>query len=155
MDLIRLLSNDTFIGFFNAIAAIGYVYVVIYGLRMAKNECSCAKSWKQDFLYYSSVVLAMASMLVVFVCARGDYGKFLLKYPNVDTVLFITSITYVVIGWLHIRELEKEKCTCSDGLHLIMVYVIKLIIGLLLSYGIFVGIVIVIAWASLRFIKNK
>lgn len=140
------------IGFLNAIAAIGYVSVATYILKVRQSSCECARDWKQDFISIASVFLGIIAFYIAFICASGHHKAIFSKYPHLNTIVAVASAIYVVISFLYIKYLNKVDCVCSKDIQVILINIMYFVNGILLTYGLLTMILLFGGAATLYFL---
>lgn len=139
------------LGFFNAITCIAYAYLALYINKINTVEsCNCSQNLEQKVLYISAIILAVTKLVWTFMIAKGKY----VSNPVLKTVSVSITAVFIVSSYLYIKKL-KEKCDCSNDMHIIFFYIIQFINGLIVTYGLFVIIFVIIGVTAIGYKFRK
>lgn len=141
------------IGFMNAIATIGYVYVATYVFKVKTEECDCARDWRQNFILGFSTLAVVFGMWIMYLCATNKYNKVL--KPWMGNAVFLCSLVFLYVSYTYISVLKEKECSCSKDLHVILITLLQFLNGLIVSYGITFFIFLVAAAYVIKKISLK
>jgi len=138
------------IGFLNAIATLGYAYVATYIYKVKKTDCTCASDWRQTVMSVYSSFSVVLGVVVLFMCAKGTYLQFRKRLPYFEPVIGLFTLFYLLTSYSYLGILDARQCQCSKDLIIILVYIIKYLNGLLVTYGVTFIVFTIIAAFVLR-----
>lgn len=138
------------VGFLNAVATLGYAYVVTYIYKVKKSNCTCASDWRQTAMSLYSSIAVVLGLSVLFMCANGTYLQFRKRLPYFEPVVGLSTLAYLLVSYSYLGILDERQCQCSKDLIIILVYIIKYLNGLLVTYGISFIVFTVVAALILR-----
>lgn len=142
-------------GILNAFATVGYVYIATY-LSQAKNDdCLCASGRIQDAIMIASIVFGIISFSVTYAIASGNYDKILNRFKYGEELWIFASLIYIVVSFIYTYRLSQEGCTCAEDSHFITMRILFVLIGLLVTYGVFIITLLIVGGAAAYFVLDK
>lgn len=141
------------IGFLNAIATLGYVYVATYVFKVKTEECYCAKDWRQDFILGFSTLAVVFGVWIMYLCATNKYNRVL--QPWMGNTVFLCSLAFLYVSYTYISVLKEKECSCSKDLHVVLITLLQFLNGLIVSYGITFFIFLVAAAYVIKKVSFK
>lgn len=118
----KLLSYSELEGVYklaSIITIILFMYLLTFVYKLESTGCTCALDWRRNYIVFYcfyAIILAVAhffthtSILVAFA-----------------PVTFALGLLFVVFTLQYVHRLKREKCTCSDQIGRVILYLVAAI----------------------------
>jgi len=118
-------------------------------IMMEKGHCECSNNWKRTFIkvYIISMICFIFITCIFYLAQYMNYFTELTsKYENILNILkyfvLVAEIIFVAIVFIYIRDLIKNKCSCSESLNRDITLVYSTVDGVIMILSLVLIIII-------------
>lgn len=103
------------------ITIILFVYLLMFLVKLERTGCECAKDWRRDYIIFYCVYVIVIAI-----------SQFFMQWSNrmqlaVAPLTFAFGIFFVVFTLQYVHRLKREKCSCSDEVGRVVLYLVAAI----------------------------
>ena len=118
------------ITFIYSINIILYFITFSWIIILEKYKCDCSKDWKREFIKYFILVLILYILISIISNFISTPLNSILEY--IKYVVYIGELFFIVITFIYIQELIKNKCECSNMMQRDITLVYTIVDGIII-----------------------
>jgi hypothetical protein len=136
-----LKNNLGFIIFVYFINVVLYFITFSWIVILEKNKCECSNNWKREFIkYFLLIFISYIILSILFQLTNTNS----IVFNYIKYILYVAEIVFIIITFIYIQELIKNKCECSKMIQRDITYIYTIVDIIVILLSIFLAICVTI-----------